>query len=76
MLPNPPGNGGRACEPEVSANGVTRPQFGVAAGPEPVGRQSPGFVPSVYGVLSVEPSPARALIIVCAATLPTLIDSV
>jgi hypothetical protein len=44
---NPPGGGGRNWLPEASVNGVTRPQFGVAAGPEPVGRHWPGNVPGV-----------------------------
>src|SRR6266498_3940469 len=71
MAEIPAGGGGRNCDPEVSVNGVTNPQFGVAGGPEPVGRQNPGSVLQVYGVLFVEPSLARALIIVLAATVPT-----
>jgi hypothetical protein len=51
--------------------GLTPGQFGDWAGPEPVGRQSPGSMPGTYGVLSSAPSLARAMIIACAAALPT-----
>gem|GEM_PF-4528798 len=42
----PPGRGGRNCEPELIPKGLPAGQFGLAALPLPVGRQSPGLSPA------------------------------